>query len=122
MNNPIGTYDYRVPSGATCDVVFGDVRIVERSDRERRDQIERDLQSWFESADVAAVAVAQIDEYLPRAERMTIADVDDRDDLVYRTAVDLSVSDQAMTELERLGYARDVESYGAQGYCPELDR
>jgi hypothetical protein len=53
---------------------------------------------------------------------MTQPGVDDSTDLEYRTAIEMSVSDQTMAELRRLGYDDEIESYGAQGYCPELDR
>lgn len=121
LTNPVGTYSYQDPRGATCDVVFGDVRIVDRSDRERRDQIERDLRTWFENTDVVDIAVAEVDDYLPQAQRMTYPSAENSADLAYRTAIDMSVSGQAMAELERLGYADEVAEYGAQGNCVERD-
>lgn len=119
LNNPIGSYTYQLPSGATCDVVFGDVQIVERKDGERRDQIERDLRNWFETTDVVGVAVSEVEEYLPRAQRMTVPGDENRTDTAYSTAFDMSVSDQAMAELERLGYDDEVAGYGSQGSCSE---
>lgn len=121
LANPVGTYTFQDSGGATCDVVFGDVRIVDRSDRERRDQIERDLRSWFDNTDVVDIAIAEVDEYLPRAEQMTHPRVEDPVELAYRTAIDMSVSDQAMAELDRLGYAEEVAAYGSVSNCAELD-
>ncbi|WP_144795243.1 hypothetical protein [Microbacterium paludicola] len=130
LNNPIDSYTYEVPSGATCDVVFGDLRIVERRDRERRDQIEADLRAWFERTDVVAIAIDNVDEYIDarRTGLEEAGETVDRNpssydiDMEYAHAVDGSISDQVMDELHRLGYDDEIEGYGAQGNCPELDQ
>ncbi|GAB3631435.1 hypothetical protein GCM10027421_07880 [Microbacterium shaanxiense] len=127
VNNPIGTYSYQVPSGATCEVVFGDVQIAERSDRARRDQIENDLQVWFAATDVVAIAESRVDEYVQeRHDMLADAGLVDGElsshdlDIAYAYAIDRSISDQAMAEIERLGYTAEGVGYGAQGRCPEL--
>lgn len=127
LNNPIGTYIYQVPSGATCEVVFGDVQITERSDRERRDQIENNLKEWFAGTDVVAIAESRVDEYVQERHDMLVdtgqveGELSGHDlDMAYAYAMDRSVSDQAMAEIERLGYASEGVGYGAQGRCPEL--
>jgi len=129
VNNPIGTYSYQVPSGATCEVVFGDVQIAERSDRARRDQIENDLQVWFAATDVVAIAESRVDEYVQeRHDMLADAGLVDGElsshdlDIAYAYAIDRSISDQAMAEIERLGYTAEGVGYGAQGRCPELMR
>ena len=127
VNNPIGTYSYQVPSGATCEVVFGDVQIAERSDRARRDQIENDLQVWFAATDVVAIAESRADEYVQERHDMLAdaglveGELSGHDlDMAYAYAIDRSISDQAMAEIERLGYTAEGVGYGAQGRCPEL--
>ncbi|MGV2983571.1 hypothetical protein ACNPNP_07650 [Microbacterium sp. AGC85] len=127
VNNPIGTYSYQVPSGATCEVVFGDVQIAERSDRARRDQIENDLQVWFAATDVVAIAESRVDEYVQERHDMLAdaglveGELSGHDlDMAYAYAIDRSISDQAMAEIERLGYTAEGVGYGAQGRCPEL--
>lgn len=127
LNNPIGEYTYQVPSGATCEVVFGDVQIIERSDRERQEQIQNDLLAWFDRADLVAIAESEVDEYMEtRRAGLEQAGTPQGDlagydlDMAYAYAIDRSVSDQAMAELERLGYADEITSYGAQGRCPGL--
>lgn len=129
VNNPIGTYSYQVPSGATCEVVFGDVQIAERSDRARRDQIENDLQVWFAATDVVAIAESRVDEYVQeRHDMLADAGLVDGElsghdlDIAYAYAIDRSISDQAMAEIERLGYTAEGVGYGAQGRCPELTK
>ncbi|MDQ0645370.1 hypothetical protein [Microbacterium murale] len=127
LNNPLGTYTYQVPSGAMCESVFGDVQITERSDRVLRDQIESDLKAWFDRTDVVAVAESQVDEYIQERHDVLEAagQIDgelsgDELDMAYAYAIDRSISEQAMTEVERLGYAAEGVGYGAQGRCPEL--
>lgn len=129
LNNPVGSYTYQVPSGATCEVVFGDVQIVERRDRARRDQLESELKAWFQATDVVEIAESQVDEYIRDRHDALVAtgrvqgELTGYDlDMAYAYAIDQSISDQAMAEFERVGVLDEIAGYGSQGRCPELDK
>lgn len=131
--DPVGAYSYRLPSGTTCEVRFGNVTIVDRRDDDRRDQIEQELRDWFGEGEVLATALDEVDDYIAesRDEKQTMT-LDDGTtlpggfgtpyydaDREYSSAISQAIDDQVSAEAERRGFADEIASYEAHGYCPE---
>ncbi len=134
--DPVGAYTYELPSGAACEVRFGNVQIVDRKDRDRREEIEQDLREWFNGTDVAGAALADVNDYIADSRagehKMQLEDGSQVPagygtpyydaDLEYQAALSQSIDDKVMAESERLGYADEIASLEGHGYCPELDQ
>ena len=133
--HPVGAYTYELPSGVVCEVRFGNVTTYTPHDRDRAQQIEDALRTWFDHSDVVDIALDEVDDYIAASRKgdhvVHLADgtavpggfgTEYYDaDREYSRAFSQSINDQVMAEAVRLGFAEQIASYEAHGQCPGGD-
>ncbi|GAA2013138.1 hypothetical protein [Microbacterium ulmi] len=129
--DPVGAYTYTLPSGIECEMRLGNFHT---SPQRLEDDVERDLEAWFDGTDVLALARERLPEEIEQIRAGTnVLHLDDGTEVdagygtehydadhEYMDAMGSAVGELVWAEVERLGYADIVTSYEGNGYCPGL--